>query len=420
MATPPVHQDEPRYGWAMVGIAAMFQAVANGGLGAITVFLKPLATEFGWLRGETSFAYLVATIASGLGGILMGYLADRYPTRIIVMVGALLGGLFYLGMSQQSALWQFYLLNILFGGLCAATFFVPLLANVGAWFSRRRGLALGLTTAGQALGQGIVPYVTALFIVAYGWRGAYIGLAVIILGVLFPLSFLVRNAPGSAATRRASEKKTPGSTAGDAPEAALLLKPAHSISLLSMAGFCCCVCMAVPLIHAVPLASDKGLGGEQAARVVLIMLVVGFFGRISFGRLADRIGGLYTYMIASFWQTALVFFFTRVEAPWAFYVLAGVYGFGYAGVMTGLIISVQQYSPKSMTGLATGIVTLFAWIGMGTGAYQGGLFFDLTGGYAVPFAVAVYAGIVNLWLLGVIWIYEYRRRGELLPEVAPA
>jgi len=51
---------EPRYGGVMVGAGFFLLALNFGGLISIPVFLKPLATQFGWLRGETAFAYTAA------------------------------------------------------------------------------------------------------------------------------------------------------------------------------------------------------------------------------------------------------------------------------------------------------------------------------------------------------------------------
>ncbi len=56
----------------------------SGRIVSISVFLNPLAAEFGWLRGETAMAYLAGTFSLGLGGIVMGYLADRFSTRHLV------------------------------------------------------------------------------------------------------------------------------------------------------------------------------------------------------------------------------------------------------------------------------------------------------------------------------------------------
>ena len=93
--------EELRYGWVMVAISPLYLGFAIGSLGAISVFLKPLNADLGWLRGETAFAYLAGSAALGLGGILMGFLSDRFNTRPIVLTGVLVIGLGYLAMGQR-------------------------------------------------------------------------------------------------------------------------------------------------------------------------------------------------------------------------------------------------------------------------------------------------------------------------------
>jgi len=407
--------EELRYRWVMVAISPLYLGFAIGSLGAISVFLKPLNADLGWLRGETAFAYLAGSAALGLGGILMGFLSDRFNTRPIVLTGVLVIGLGYLAMGRQSSLLQFYLLFILIGGVGLAALFVPLLANVGGWFTRNKGLAIGIATAGQALGQGIVPYLASFLISGLGWRGAYNAMGLFALAVLLPLAFLIRNPPvmtgGAAKTAK---------TGAPLRKEIFPIPPARSISLLSFAAIFCCITMATPMVHVVALASDRGLDPENAARVLLLIMVSGFFGRVFFGRLTDRTGGLPAYMIASALQTALVFWFTRLASPYAFYLLAVIFGFGYAGVMTCLIVCAQGFAPATRSGISTGIVTLFAFIGMGIGGFQAGYFFDLTGNYTQSYANAAYSGMFNLTILTVLLFYQARRRAVLAIEIETA
>lgn len=399
---------EPRYGWVMVAITPILLGFYMGSLGSISVFLKPLVAEFGWLRGETTFAYLISNAGLGLGGILMGLLADRYPTRRIVLFGCVAIGLSYMAMSRQTTLWQFYLYSGLAAGLGGAALFSPLLANVGGWFTRNRGLALGLATAGQALGQGIVPYVSSHLIAALGWRGAFNALGGFSLVVLVPLALLVRNPPTSA--------RSGPETQGDAVEReaeVFPIPPLRSISVLSFAAILCCIPMAVPMVHVVALAMDRGLIPENAARVLLLLMIAGACGRAVFGKLADNFGPLRTYMLASAWQTAMVFWFTRISSPPMFYLAGLLFGFGYGGVMTGLILCAQCFVPTARRGVSTGVVVMFGFLGMGIGGYGGGLLFDITGDYTMSYAFAAISGILNLLVGGSLYVYQSRRIAAL-------
>jgi len=138
-------------------------------------------------------------------------------------------------------------------------------------------------------------------------------------------------------------------------------------------------------------------------------------GRVAFGRFADMVGAIPAYMTASLWQTALVFFFTQIDDLATLRAFAPVYGFGYAGVMTGVLVTTHALIPAARRAWATGVIIAFAWLGHGLGGYQGGLFYDLTGGYDVSFANAAFAGVLNLAVVGSLFLAIRRRSAVTVP-----
>lgn len=403
---------EPRpesgYAWMLVIVASLLMGMGAGALISISTFLKPISADFGWLRGETSLAYMAGAIAMGLGGVAMGYLSDRYATRPVVMVGVVcLGGALLL-LATQSALWQFYLYYALLGGFGAAALDAPLLANVGHWFERNKGLALGVALAGRALGQGLVPFSAGLLIAHNDWRTAYAVLGIACLVAMLPLALLVRTPPGLKQARAASRL----ATEADLPSQPRV-PPKLLVAWLCGAGLFCCTCMGTAMVHAVAIAEDTGIGAKEAAGVILLIYVSGFFGRIAFGKLSDHIGSVRAYLTASLGQTALIYLFTQMHALASFYAHAVVFGFFMSGVMTGLIACVRELIPMHMRGTANGLVLFFAWLGMGLGGYQAGFLFDWSGAYRLPYAVAAAMGAVNLAIVGAL--YLYLRRSAPLP-----
>jgi predicted MFS family arabinose efflux permease len=186
----------------------------------------------------------------------------------------------------------------------------------------------------------------------------------------------------------------------------------HKVTLpwLAGAGIFCCICMAVPLVHLVPLGTDIGLSPETATGLLLALMISGMFGRIFFGLLADRIGGLKSYLIATLGQTASVFWFVQTESLTLLFPLAVVFGFGFSGVMTSLLICAREAAPLRIAGFATAVVSTTAWFGMGIGSFQGGYFYDLTGTYTLSYANAAFAGLVNIAIvLALLWYRQKRR-----------
>ncbi|MDO9565031.1 MAG: MFS transporter [Bradyrhizobium sp.] len=400
---------EHRYGWVIAAVSTVCLALGFGAGSTVSVFMKPFEQEFGWLRADISMAYTMHTIGAGLGGLLWGGLSDRIGATRIAFIGAVAMSTGLAMLSWQNALWSVCLLYFLIGAAGFACLFTPLLALTGLWFNARKGLAIGIVTAGGAIGQGVVPYLTQLLTTDFGWRDAAFYLGAGYAVVLLPLLFLLRPAP--------SVQHSPGQA--DRPDANLWGVP-HAITVpwLSLAGFFCCICMAVPLVHLVPLGIDLGCSPGTAAGMLLSLMVSGVFGRIFFGWLADRIGGLPAYFLASLAQTSVVFWFTQTRNVAALYQLSVLFGFGFAGVMTCLLICAREAAPARMSGLAMAIVSLAGWVGMGLGSYQAGFFYDVTASYLVSYGNAAIAGIVNLLVVAALIWYRRSATGMSRPTAA--
>lgn len=392
---------ELRYRWVIVFAAAAMLGIVMGQLvNGLSVFFIPLEQEFGWARGSIAFINTAGLAGMALGGIVMGGIADRMNIRRVCLFGAAVTGFAVLAAAWTDALWQLYLLFFFAGAFGAGALFAPLIALVGKWFRSGAGLAIGIAAAGQAVGQGGVPLGTAFLIDALGWRGAFTALGLLSLALLLPLALLTKEAPRGAE-----------GVGGGTGEAAVPLSTGAVVLWLSVAVLFCCTCMSVPLMHLVPLLQDKGFPAPEAGGVLFVMMIAAILGRIAFGWLADMIGALPAYMTASLWQTALVFLFTQIGDLHVLYVFALVYGFGYAGVMTGLLVTTRVLTPASRRAAATGVILAFAWLGHGIGGYQGGLLYDLTGAYDAGFANAALAGLANLLVVGSLFVTLRRRAG---------
>jgi MFS family permease len=291
--------------------------------------------------------------------------------------------------SRIETLLQLHVISFLLGAAGFACLFAPLASVVGLWFERRRGLAIGILTAGGAIGQGLVPLLMEWAIGELGWRAAYLWSGLAYLVILVPLMAMITRAPCAK----------PGGTAARAGAGGWAMPPRVSTAWLSAAGFLCCFCMAVPLVHVVALMCHHGHSTAMGAGILFTVMAVGAVGRIAIGALADRTGALPAYMLASAMQTATVFWFVATPQMVFIIPVAVIFGFGFAGNMTSLILAVREAMPASHVGRATGIVGMVAWLGMGAGGYVSGLLFDVTGSYAASFALAALAGALNLLTL---------------------
>ncbi|HEV3007734.1 MAG TPA: MFS transporter [Burkholderiales bacterium] len=381
------------YAWVMVAVCTAMVAMAFGAIGTVAVFLEPLAAEFGWPRADVAAAYSVATVATGLGGIAMGYFADRMPVRRVALFGALVPGLAFVFLAELQTTRGLYGLHAMMGLVGVGAIMAPLNSLASLWLARNPGLAIGIVSAGGAAGQGLVPYFARHLILTEGWRQAYLTLGVLFIGLMVPLALLLRDAPRQTGVR-------PASAGGRAT---------RLLALLSLAAALCCICMATPLVHVVTLGSDRGLAGRDAAGLLAVMMVSGMAGRIAFGRIADRVGSLQTYIAASAGQTLLALLFPYAAGGMQLYALSVLFGLVFSGAMSSFLICAREYAPAGKTGLSIGVVMFFAWVGMALGAWQGGLFYDLCGDYFRSFANASLGGAANLLVLALLYIYTRKR-----------
>jgi sugar phosphate permease len=155
------------------------------------VFLRPVTGEFDWSRGSLAGALAIAGLATGGLRPVAGMLADRYDPKLIAVSGVLIGGLALAGMSFVQELWHVYVLFVVMGigGTLASPGAVAKI--VGAWFTRRRALAMSVAGTGSAVGESSMVPIAALAVVFIGWREGYLILAGILLFLILPLVFLL-------------------------------------------------------------------------------------------------------------------------------------------------------------------------------------------------------------------------------------
>lgn len=383
--------------WVIVIASALLLGLAMGLLvNGLSAFLIPLETHFGWSRADVSAINSFGLIGIGLGGIGMGFAADRIATRTVCLIGSSVLSLSLLLAAEAQALWQFYALFFVAGAIGGGALFAPVIGLVGRWFSTGAGLAIGIASAGQGLGQGMIPFVSGHLIDWVGWQAAFTALGLAIGLTLLPLSLLMLE----PRVRPIREALAPNRT----PWPQWIVLPALSVAVLA-----CCTGMAVPLMHLVPLIESICGPDTSSGGPLLIMLVAAIGGRVFFGKLSDIIGPLPTWMAATAWQTVMVLGFVHLGDIESFWLFAPLYGFGYGGVMTSVLVSVRALAHPARMAVSTGFVLAFGWLGHALGGWQGGLFFDLTGTYFWAFANAALAGALNITIILCLWLQSQRR-----------
>jgi MFS family permease len=244
-----------------------------------------------------------------------------------------------------------------------------------------------------------------------GWRQAYQALGYGAWALLIPLALLVRQAPHVEEMRRVSRAAAAADHARSGGRTAAGLTPGRLAAYLGTASVLCCICMAIPSIHIVSLALDAGITAQAAASVLTVLMILSIVGRVGIGKVADLIGGMRALWLASFGQTVTIFWFTQVHTLTGLYLVAVLYAPAFGGVIPAYAIVVRELVPAHTVGGVLGWTLFLSNIGMGLGGFLGGALFDWSGAYTVPFATGALAGLVNLGMIG--WLYLRMRQVRL-------
>src|SRR5580693_10593546 len=182
---------ETRASWVVASAVLMIMAIAFGAPWVTIVALKNIAAEVNGERSIPAFAGALVWIGSGVGGILMGRVAERFGIRWTVIGGSLMiaAGL---ALSTLGPPLPLYIGHGLFIGLIGiGGINAPSYVYVSRWFDRRRGSALALISSGSFLAGAIWPSIFERVIAYAGWRDTMLVYAAIELIVIVPAAIMV-------------------------------------------------------------------------------------------------------------------------------------------------------------------------------------------------------------------------------------
>jgi MFS family permease len=401
------HAPAPRiyYGYVMVAITFLIMMIAWGLYIVFGIFFDQLLDEFGWSRASISGAYSISSIISGVLGIAVGHLTDRFGPRIVVTVCGFFLGLGYLLMSQVNSLWQLYLFYGVILGIGMSGLWIPLLSPIVRWFTDKRSLMTGIIISGLTIGQLIAPLVISRLIESRGWRSSYmiLGGAVIVL-IVFLAQFLKPN-PGQAAGPSGGNKAAFREDVKDlkAVSKEYNLKEAmHTVQFWLVAGIFFCIGYTAfsVTVHIVPHATKLGIPEITAANILAISGGIGIIGNFLLGGVVgDKIGNRKVFFIGLVLMTASLLWLIPSRAVWLLYLFAFVFGIGIGGAGTSESPLIARLFGLSSHGLIYGVVGLSWTLGGAIGPFVTGYLCDLIGNYQLAFLVSALLGALGIFLV---------------------
>jgi predicted MFS family arabinose efflux permease len=368
----PGEIDEPRYGWVVVWATFVALAVIFGVAYSFAAFFEPFVSQFKAQRADVSLVFGLCGLIYFVLGAFGGMLSDRLGPRAVVGAGMVC---IALGLVAASVARSMLEVTLAYGagvGLGIALVYTPAIGTVQPWFTRRRGVAAGVASAGIGAGTLVVPLLATAAIAAWQWRGAMTALALGTLVLGLSAAAMLRRAP--AAARRAD-----GTVAGTPLKQALTSRT--FLWLYAMCGFGA-FSMFIPFAHLSAAARDLGVPDARAVGLVGLIGIGSLTGRFAIGALADRVGRPQTLILTQASLGASFILWALADGYIALAAFALWMGTSYGGIVSLMpALCMDRFGARAVSSI---IGTLYSAAAIGNllGPWAAGRVFDASGSYA--------------------------------------
>lgn len=364
--------DEPRYGWVVVWATFVVLAVIFGVAYSFAAFFEPFVVEFAAQRADVSLVFGLSGLLYFVLGAFGGMLSDRLGPRVVVGAGMLC---IALGLFAAARVGSMTGVTLAYGvgvGVGIALAYTPAIGTVQPWFTRRRGLAAGLASAGIGAGTLAVPLLAAAAIAAWQWRGAMTALAAGTLVVGLSAALLLQRAPAAA-------KRTDGTVPGTPLKEALTSRAFVWLYAMCVLG---AFSMFIPFAHLSAAARDLGVPDGRAVGLVGLIGIGSLSGRFAIGALADRVGRPITLVLTQASLGASYLLWALADGYFALALFALWMGTSYGGIVSLMpALCMDLFGARAVSSII-GVLYSGAAIGNLVGPWLAGRVFDAHGSYA--------------------------------------
>jgi MFS transporter, OFA family, oxalate/formate antiporter len=397
------------YSWVIVTLSFVSVAVSTGIMQSIVILFPALLEEFQWSRTVLSVAPALSGIFASIGGLLIGWIADRRDLRVIIAVSGAVAAIGLLLTSRVATIWQLYLFYGVFVSMgIYGLGTMPHTLIITRWFPKRRGTIIGIVNAGYGVGMVIFMPLLQGVIGAGGWQDGYLMLAAV-LAVLVPLILFFQRAHpkvSSGVSDKPMEKRTQPEISSFRFIRKLFRLPRYWLCFVQ---FVLGPLSTTPInIHQAAMMQDKGISPTASSWIVGLSGVGMTFGMLIGGFLSDRIGREKSYTLGTVCLllgciSLLLIQSSNLIAPVAYALL---YGFGMGTRPSMDAATASDLFKNHRFGLVLGTLATALGIGQLAGPVIGGAVFDITGSY---FGVIIFCMITAVVATLAIWLTAPRK-----------
>jgi predicted MFS family arabinose efflux permease len=411
------------YGWIAAGVTFLTLLAAAGARATPGVILLPFGNEFQWSRATVSSIVSINIFLYGLIGPFAAALYQRFGLRRTMMAAMALLSVGYGLSTMARSYWQFVLLWGVVVGVGSGMAATVLGAAVATrWFTKHRGLVMGLLTASTATGQLIFLPSLATVVEAHGWRGAPLVVAGATLLAIPLIGWLMRDDPRAVGLRPYGETGPVDHT----PVAPVTNPAKRAIDVLfeSMrvrdfwllaASFFVCGASTNGLVgtHLISAAVDCGIPEVRAAGLLAVMGIFDLAGTTASGWLSDRYNSRYLlFGYYSLRGLSLMFLPQALLGPTAgLGVFAVFYGLDWIATVPPTVRLTAEVFGREKASIVFGWVAASHQVGAAFAAYGAGAIRSEMGNYAVAF---ITAGVLCVIAALVVLPIGRKRAGAVL------
>jgi MFS family permease len=375
--------DPSYFGWRVVLAACLGVMAGFGSLFVYTfsVFVKPLAGEFGWSREAISSGFAIAAVTLGLISPLLGRWIDRFgPRRIILPCMTIYVCAFASLALLRAAVWHFYLTCFILGLVGNGAAHLAYSRSISTWFQQRLGTALAFVMVGAGLGAMILPVIAQAIISRSGWRASYASLGGLALLLGLPLSWRYIRERGPSGQDKVDWDARSGKTwlEGLRSYAFWIITAILFVSSTSMNG---------AITHLSALLTDRGVTAKDAALCASLLGGASLVGRIVVGWLLDRFFGPRVAFAINVITAMGIFLLARASNFPLGCLASGLIGIGAGGEAAITPYLLTRYFGLRAFSTLYGLTWTFYAAAGAIGPMILGRAFDLTGSYTTLLVV---------------------------------
>lgn len=370
----------------------------------VGTFFVALERTFGWNRTTLSGAFSLSRAEGALLGPFEGLLTDRFGTRRMVVIGYLIMGAGFIWYSYIQEIWHFYLAYLAISLGSGVGGWLPMVALINNWFSRRRALAMSVAVTGIQFGGFLVP-IMAWGIENHGFRVVTLWIGIILIVVALPASRYIRNRPEEQGLLPDGEPAIPATDASPVrasdPEDMTLRQALRTASfwIIAVARLASVVSIVSLAVHLVPKLTDAGMSLVAANFIVLLYTAAAMPAGLVAGYLADRTSNVLVLFVCMLLQAVAVAIIAVGDSLTMALLFAVLWGVGFGGRVPLLTAIIGEFFGRRNFGTILGVNMIPSNIAMIFAPLFAGYMFDVTQSYLIPFATFAALGFVGAFLI---------------------